>query len=191
MSQSANTGSDASVSSVDDSNLSDDSARFDEEVEENSSSDKEILLPRGPLVRRQAKMRGGSSAKKLRTRGRGSASVNGTSAPAPVPVVDNTTTTTTTNPDEWSKIQEAPPVFPFNQVTGLTSNALLSFTEIDPVAMFNLMVDENFLNMMVDETNRFAEQTLCNETITQRMYSRLNDWYPIDMVDLSLLELFI
>ena len=102
LSQSTNTGSDASVSSMDDSNLLDDSVRFDEEVEENSSSDEEILLPCGPLVRRQAKMRGGSSAKKLRTRGRGSASVNGTSsAPAPVPVVDNTTTTTTTNPNEW------------------------------------------------------------------------------------------
>ena len=71
LSQSTNAGSDASVSSVDDSNLSDDLVRFDEEVKENSSSDEEILLPRGPLVRRQAKMRGGSSAKKSRTRGRG------------------------------------------------------------------------------------------------------------------------
>ena len=39
--------------------------------------------------------------------------------------------------------------------------------------------------MMVDETSRFAGQTLRNETITRRRYSRLNDWHPIDMVDLK------
>ena len=78
--------------------------------------------------------------------------------------------------NDWSHIPEPPPVFIFNEVTGIKSNVLLDLNEIDPVTIFDLLVDDKLLDTMVHETDLFATQNLVKAQ-TRRRYSRMNDWH--------------
>ena len=87
--------------------------------------------------------------------------------------------------DGWSKTPYVPPVFRFNVVHGMTSSGLLALDQIDPVSLFNLLADESFFEMMVNETNLFAEQRLADMSMTRRKYSRLNKWHPMDIIEMK------
>ena len=82
-------------------------------------------------------------------------------------------------PLEWTDQPAAPPDFDFDEITGLKSEVLLELIDMDPESIFNVLFDDELVDLMVVETNRYAEQVRGKENTRQR-HARLNAWKPVD-----------
>jgi len=75
----------------------------------------------------------------------------------------------------------APPRFPFSGQPGLQ----VSLTDCnDPLEYLRLFLDDEFIDVIVKETNRYAEQTMTRTP--QRRMSRTRQWEPVTKDDIWL-----
>lgn len=79
--------------------------------------------------------------------------------------------------NEWNHIDLTFNVYPFNpdnETIGINSDITETMQECDPIHFFNLFFNDGVVNLLVTETNRYAQQ--CIQSIQQRPYSRLAKW---------------
>ena len=85
----------------------------------------------------------------------------------------------------WEKIEnnaeQALEDFPFNEIEGLRVRVPSSPTRMD---FANLYLTEKIYELMVSETNRFAEQYLQQEDVNPNN-SYLRHWYPVDLSEMK------
>ena len=55
--------------------------------------------------------------------------------------------------------------------------------EFDPIDFFKLFVNDDFLNVIVTETNRYAETRLANDGLPE--FSRVKKWRPVDLEEMK------
>ena len=83
------------------------------------------------------------------------------------------------NPEnEVSKWTNEPNVVPKIKFTG-TAGLKIQINNMQPIDFFKLFLTDDLINMMVTETNRYADQEI-NKHRPLRRSSRLNLWKPVD-----------
>ena len=82
---------------------------------------------------------------------------------------------------EWTDVCTSDRSFPF---TGIEAIKNQSFTEESPlpIDVFNLLVDDEVVEYILSETNKFASQCIANTTVTRR--SSLNNWKDTNAVEM-------
>lgn len=80
----------------------------------------------------------------------------------------------------WTEYVGRHKVFPFTGLQGLQVDLP---ADISPFAAFSLIVDDEVIDLLVTETNRFAQQTLASKPL--KKYSRMNKWVPTDAVEMK------
>lgn len=73
----------------------------------------------------------------------------------------------------WSEYVGRHKQFTFTGIAGVQKNIANNVTPLD---IFNLLVDDDVIHLIVTETNRFAEQSLLSKRITK--YARHTKWTP-------------
>ena len=83
------------------------------------------------------------------------------------------------NPEnDVSKWTNEPNVVPKIKFTG-TPGLKIQMNSIQPIDFFKLFLTDDLINMMITETNRYADQEI-NKHCPLRKSSRLNLWKPVD-----------
>ena len=82
---------------------------------------------------------------------------------------------------EWTAVCTSDRSFPF---TGIEAIKVQPFTEESPLSIdvFNLLVDDEVLEYIVSERNKFASQCIANTTVTRK--SSLNNWKDTNAVEM-------
>ena len=133
-----------------------------------------------PRGRRGGRARGrGSSARGRGTRARGRArDVTGTTLP----------THCSHNDLRWSEVQEGftpskSTDFNFSEQTGLRDHNLRANLK-EPVDFMSLFLTDSLVDMVVTETNRFAEQArVANPNASEHSFQ--NQWTPVDRIEMK------
>ena len=79
----------------------------------------------------------------------------------------------------WTRLDEPPLNAPF---TG-EAKLMVEMDEFDPIDFFKLFVNDDFLNVIVTETNRYAETRLANDGLPE--FSRVKKWRPVDLEEMK------
>ena len=79
----------------------------------------------------------------------------------------------------WTRHDEPPLNAPF---TG-EAKLMVEMDEFDPIDFFILFVNDDFLNVIVTETNRYAETRLANDGLPE--FSRVKKWRPVDLEEMK------
>ncbi|KAJ8963690.1 hypothetical protein NQ314_005442 [Rhamnusium bicolor] len=85
-----------------------------------------------------------------------------------------------TSESVWSEYVGRHKTFPFSGPHGVQRDLPV---EISPLESFFLILDNEVINHIVTETNRFAEQTIASKEI--RKYARISKWAPTDADELK------
>jgi len=81
---------------------------------------------------------------------------------------------------KWSEDPAIPHMFPFRETPGVTVDMDTNATPLD---FFALLFDEEILDMIVIETNRYAEEIM--EKYEKTPGSRLNNWKDVVADDIK------
>ncbi|KAI6648409.1 hypothetical protein LOD99_8199 [Oopsacas minuta] len=87
------------------------------------------------------------------------------------------------SPATWSKTGSIPITFKFSQKPGINVSIPSNVT---PGFFFDLFLTDQFCDMMVQETNRYAEEFLLNSR-KLRSNSRFNNWKQTDRTEIRML----
>lgn len=71
---------------------------------------------------------------------------------------------------------------PLNLDVGINPDIIDSMEDCAPIDFYTLFVDENVLDFLVSETNRYAHQIINSRILSK--CSRLKKWTPIDRTEM-------
>lgn len=81
---------------------------------------------------------------------------------------------------EWSDFVGRQKYFPFTGLAGVQQAVPQDSTPLD---IFSLIVDDELLNFIVTETNRYADQ--CKAVQPQQQFARINKWVPTNVQEIK------
>lgn len=87
-------------------------------------------------------------------------------------------------PLRWNIVPKDPPKFAFNEDHGLKADALLEMPDMEPESFFNLLFTEELLELMVEETNKYAKYEMGRVRSTRKKHSRMNEWTDVDVEEM-------
>lgn len=80
----------------------------------------------------------------------------------------------------WTEYEGRHKEFPFTGQYGLQRELA---ADISPLEVFFLILDDEVIDLLVTETNRFAEQTIASKV--PRKYARITKWTPTDAAEMK------
>ncbi len=85
-----------------------------------------------------------------------------------------------TDQEGWVDVQTDPSEIPFEGNSGIKVDIA---TNSIPIDFFLLFWSDDVMQLIVDETNRYATTLLNNSNVTRN--SRISHWKPLDIVELK------
>jgi len=72
---------------------------------------------------------------------------------------------------------------PNNLYVGVNPDIIHTMAECSPYEFYKLFFDDDVLDFLIEETNRYASQLLVNCSV--KTFSRIKKWYPVDRMTIS------
>ena len=86
-------------------------------------------------------------------------------------------------PDEegWEDVQIDPPEIPFISNSGIK---VVIPSDASPIDLFSLFWNDNVMELIVNETNRYASTFMNNPNVTRN--SKISRWKPLNILELNI-----
>lgn len=75
------------------------------------------------------------------------------------------------------------PFNPNNLDVGVNPDIIQTMADCSPYEFYKLFFDNDVLDFLIEETNRYASQLLVNRSV--KTFSRIKKWYPVDRTEMN------
>jgi len=75
------------------------------------------------------------------------------------------------------------PFNPNNLDVGINPDIIQTMTDCLPYEFYKLFFDDDILDFLIEETNRYASQSLVNRSV--KTFARIKKWYPVDRTEMN------